>query len=65
MTKVPAQMFSGSEIQAHRGKLPTIAATAAKYLDDVYADHLAFYNRWGYQNITEIAGKITKRALDA
>jgi len=47
MTKVPAQMFSGSEIQAHRGKVPTIAAKAAQYLDDVYADHLAFYNRWG------------------
>lgn len=47
MTAVPSQMFSRNEVQAHENKLQTITTTAAKYLDDIYADHLAFYNRWG------------------
>jgi hypothetical protein len=47
MTRVPARMFSENEIQAHRDNLQVITTTAAKYLDDVFADHLAFYNKWG------------------
>jgi len=47
MAKIPAQMFSTAEIQAHKNKLSTITATGAKYLDDIYADHLDFYNKWG------------------
>jgi hypothetical protein len=47
MTRVPPQMFTAGEIQAHKAKLQTITSTGAKYLDDIYADHLAFYNQWG------------------
>jgi hypothetical protein len=47
MTRVPAQMFSASEIQAHRNGLQSLTTAAAKYLDDVYDDHLAFHDRWG------------------
>jgi hypothetical protein len=47
MTRVPARMFSAGEIQAHKNKLQAITTTGAKYLDDIYADHVAFYNQWG------------------
>jgi hypothetical protein len=40
-------MFTAAEIAAHKNKLQTITTTGAKYLDDIYADHLAFYNQWG------------------
>ena len=47
MATIPAQMFTANEIRAHKDKLSTITTTGAKYLDDTYADHLAFYNKWG------------------
>jgi hypothetical protein len=47
MTNVPAQMFSAAEIQAHSNHLSTITSVAAEYLDEIYADHIAFYNQWG------------------
>jgi hypothetical protein len=47
MTAVPSRMFSSNEVQAHENKLQTITTRGAKYLDDIYADHLAFYNQWG------------------
>jgi len=47
MTNVPAQMFSPTEIQAHSNNRSAITTVAAKYLDDIYADHIAFYNQWG------------------
>lgn len=45
--KIPSNMFSAEEIKRHAENLPLITRTAAKYLDDVYADHLKFYNKWG------------------
>jgi hypothetical protein len=45
--KIPSQMFSAEEVQRHAANLPLITATAAKYLDDIYADHVAFYKKWG------------------
>jgi len=40
-------MFSENEIQAHGDRLQTITSAAARHLDDVFADHIAFYDRWG------------------
>jgi hypothetical protein len=47
MAKIPANLFSPQEVQQHASNLPLITATAAKYLDDIYADHVAFYKKWG------------------
>src|SRR5215210_3193256 len=47
MPKIPANLFSIQEIQSHKDKLSTITQTGAKYLDDIYADHLAFHDKWG------------------
>lgn len=45
--KIPSRMFSAEEIKRHADNLPLITSTAAKYLDDTYADHLKFYKKWG------------------
>lgn len=45
--KNPSQIFSAEEIKRHADNLPLITDTAAKYLDEIYADHVAFYKKWG------------------
>jgi hypothetical protein len=45
--KIPLQMFSAEEIQRHAANLPLITSTAAKSLDDTYADHVNFYKEHG------------------
>jgi hypothetical protein len=47
MAKIPTKMFSDDERQRHADNLDLITTTAAKYLDDIYADHVSFYNKWG------------------
>ncbi|MCX7645354.1 MAG: hypothetical protein N2Z62_08680 [Rhodobacteraceae bacterium] len=44
---VPAGMFSAAEIRRHRDSLDTFARAAADFLDWTYADHIAFFERWG------------------
>ncbi len=44
---VPAGMFSTAEIRKHRDTLDTFSKAAADFLDWVYADHIAFFDRWG------------------
>ena len=44
---VPANMFSTAEIRKHRDTLDTFSTAAADFLDWVYADHIAFFDRWG------------------
>jgi hypothetical protein len=39
--------FTAEEQAAHQRYIGTITRTARRYLEDVYADHLAFYRRWG------------------
>ena len=46
-SSVPAKLFTEDEVRRHKEKLDVITATAAKYLDDTYADHLAFHQKWG------------------
>jgi hypothetical protein len=40
-------MFTSAEISKHRASLDTFCDAASDFLDWVYADHLAFYNKWG------------------
>jgi hypothetical protein len=44
---VPANMFSTAEIRKHRDSLDAFGKAAADFLDWVYADHIAFFDRWG------------------
>jgi hypothetical protein len=44
---VPKNMFTTVEIRKHRNTLATFNDAAADFLDWIYADHLAFYNKWG------------------
>ncbi len=44
---VPKGMFSSSEIRKHRDSLDEFCDVAADFLDWVYSDHLAFYDKWG------------------
>jgi hypothetical protein len=44
---VPSKMFTASEISRHKENLAAIAKAGADYLDWVYADHKAFYKKWG------------------
>lgn len=46
-SSVPKNMFTSAEIGKHRGSLKAFTKSASDYLDWVYKDHLAFYNRWG------------------
>lgn len=45
--KIPSKMFSAEETQRHAANLPLITTTAANYLDDIYSDHVKFYEKWG------------------
>jgi hypothetical protein len=40
-------MFSTAEIRKHRDTLDSFTDAAADFLDWVYADHVAFFNKWG------------------
>jgi hypothetical protein len=46
-SSVPPKMFTAAEIRKHRENLPVFTAAAADYLDWVYADHIAFFRKWG------------------
>ena len=46
-SSVPNGMFSATEIRKHRDTLDVFTDAAADFLDWVYADHLAFYQKWG------------------
>jgi hypothetical protein len=46
-SSVPPKMFTAAEIRKHRETLPAFTAAAADYLDWVYADHIAFFRKWG------------------
>ncbi len=47
VSSVPKNMFGSAEIKKHRDTLDAFTDAAADFLDWVYADHLAFYNKWG------------------
>ena len=47
VSSVPKNMFTSTEIRKHRDTLDVFTDAAADFLDWVYADHLAFYNKWG------------------
>lgn len=46
-SSVPSGMFTAAEIRKHRDSIDTFTDAAADFLDWVYADHLAFYQKWG------------------
>ena len=46
-SSVPAGMFSTAEIRKHRDTLPVFTDAAADFIDWVFADHTAFFNKWG------------------
>ncbi len=47
VSSVPKNMFTSTEIRKHRDTLDVFTDAAADFLDWVYADHLAFYAKWG------------------
>lgn len=46
-SSVPKGMFTAAEIRKHRDTLDTFTDAAADFLDWVFADHVAFFNKWG------------------
>jgi hypothetical protein len=46
-SSVPPGMFSTAEIRKHRETLDVFTDAAADFLDWVFADHVAFFNKWG------------------
>jgi hypothetical protein len=44
---VKPNMFTAAEIRAHRDRLPQFLDAASDFLDWVFADHLAFHDKWG------------------
>jgi len=46
-SSVPSGMFTAAEIRKHRDTMDVFTDAAADFLDWVYADHLAFYQKWG------------------
>jgi hypothetical protein len=44
---VPKNMFTSAEIRKHRDTLDVFTDTAADFLDWVFADHKAFFAKWG------------------
>jgi hypothetical protein len=46
-SSVPKGMFTLAEIRKHRDTLDVFTDAAADFLDWVFADHTAFYNKWG------------------
>jgi hypothetical protein len=47
VSSVPKNMFTAAEISKHRSTIDTFTDAAADFLDWVYADHKAFFNKWG------------------
>jgi hypothetical protein len=47
VSSVPRNMFTAAEIRKHRDTLDIFTDAAADYLDWVFADHIAFFNKWG------------------
>ena len=46
-SSVPKGMFTAAEIRKHRDTLDVFTDVAADFLDWVFADHVAFFNKWG------------------
>ncbi len=46
-SSVPRNMFTATEISKHRNTIDTFTDAAADFLDWVYADHKAFFKKWG------------------
>jgi hypothetical protein len=46
-SSVPPGMFTAAEIRKHRDTLDVFTDAAADFLDWVYDDHIAFFNKWG------------------
>lgn len=46
-SSVPKGMFTAAEIRKHRDTLDVFTDAAADFLDWVFADHIAFFNKWG------------------
>lgn len=46
-SSVPPGMFSTAEIRKHRDTLDIFTDAAADFLDWVFADHIAFFDKWG------------------
>jgi hypothetical protein len=46
-SSVPKKMFTASEFGKHRNMIDTFVDAAADFLDWVYADHRAFFQKWG------------------
>jgi hypothetical protein len=46
-TAVPPNMFTADEKRRHKENLTDILQAGADYLDWVWADHKAFYDKWG------------------
>jgi hypothetical protein len=47
VSSVPKGMFTAAEIRKHRDTLDVFTDAAADFLDWVFADHTAFFNKWG------------------
>jgi len=47
VSSVPKNMFTSTEIRKHRETLDVFTDAAADFLDWVYADHKAFFAKWG------------------
>jgi hypothetical protein len=46
-SSVPSNMFTATEKSKHRNSLATFTDAASDFLDWVYADHIAFFKKWG------------------
>jgi hypothetical protein len=46
-SSVPGGMFTAAEKRKHRDTLDVFTDAAADFLDWVFADHVAFFNKWG------------------
>jgi hypothetical protein len=46
-SSVPSNMFTSTEKSKHRNSLDKFTDAAADFLDWVYADHIAFFKKWG------------------
>jgi hypothetical protein len=46
-SSVPKRMFTSTEIANHRSSLAAFNKAASDFLDWVFADHIAFHNKWG------------------
>jgi hypothetical protein len=47
VTNIPNNVFTDDDARAQQERALEIATIAARYLDDVYADHVAFFEKWG------------------